>query len=100
MQLTRTHTARWPRAAGPLGNMRYPTRRHRARNRLTSSVTGTQTTTYTNDLYGRRTAKSTDAGSAAYTWDALGHLTGIASQDSTITYAYGITGMREYKSVE
>ena len=56
--------------------------------------------TYTNDLYGRRTAEITDAGSSTYTWDPLGHLTGIVSEDTTITYAYGITGMREYKSVE
>ncbi len=38
--------------------------------------------------------------SAAYTWDALGHLTSVVSQDTTITYACGITGVREYKSVE
>ena len=73
---TPSHTARRPRSAGPLGS------------------------TYTNDLYGRRTAQITDAGSSTYTWDALGHLTSVVSEDTTITYAYGITGMREYKSVE
>jgi RHS repeat-associated protein len=36
----------------------------------------------------------------AYTWDAMGHLIQVASAESTSTYAYGATGMREFASVE
>jgi RHS repeat-associated protein len=35
-----------------------------------------------------------------YDWDALGQLVSVRSEETTITYAYGITGMRELVSVE
>jgi len=80
---------------------------HDADNRLTLAVTGSSVTTYTNDLYGRRTAEITSEDPSAtavattYTWDAMGHLTGVSLDDgaTVCSYSYGATGMRESASV-
>lgn len=63
-------------------------------------VAGSAVTTCTNDLLGRRTSRVTPSGTTTYAWDPEGHLSRITSADATITYAYGITGMRESKTVE
>jgi RHS repeat-associated protein len=39
------------------------------------------------------------SGATTYTWDPLGHLTSASSATATATYAYGIFGMREQKTV-
>jgi len=78
----------------PLG---YP---YDADNRLLSSATGTETVAYVNDLYGRRTQETGGGSTVGYDWDALGQLVSVRSEETTITYAYGITGMRELVSVE
>jgi len=36
----------------------------------------------------------------AYDWDALGQLVSVTREETTISYTYGITGMRERVSVE
>ena len=71
-----------------------------ADNRLVSAVTGGVTTAYANDLYGRRRLEASGGSAVAYDWDALGHLVSVRSEEATITYAYGISGMRELVSVE
>jgi len=58
------------------------------------------TTAYGHDLYGRRTLEASGGSAVAYDWDALGQLVSVRSEEATITYAYGITGMRERVSVE
>ncbi|MCE5192282.1 MAG: hypothetical protein LLG08_11095 [Actinomycetia bacterium] len=68
-------------------------------NRLTGSVAGSSVTSFTNDLYGRRTSKVTGSAATTYTWDPASHLAALASPDATATYAYGISGMREEKTV-
>ena len=78
-----------------------------ADNRLTLAVTGSSVTTYTNDLYGRRTSEITSEDPSAtpvattYTWDAMGHLAGVSLDDgaTVCSYSYGANGMRESASV-
>jgi len=67
-------------------------------NRLLSTV-GTSTTTYTNDLLGRRTSRVTPSLSTTYTYDASGDLATITAGPNEAHYAYGPSGMRELKTI-
>ena len=57
--------------------------------RLTNSVAGSVVTTYTHDLYGRRTSAESTVSATAYTWDAAGQLAGLITPGASATYAYG-----------
>jgi len=72
-----------------------------AENRLTSRTMGGSATTYTNDVYGRRTQESSSAtGYRNYAYNELGQLLmSYEPNRATGVYYYGIDGMRAYKGV-
>jgi RHS repeat-associated protein len=73
---------------------------HDLDDRLTKAERGASSSLYINDAFGRRTARTGGLyPQTTYSWDPLGHLVGIAGAGMTVTYAYGVTGMREKATV-
>ena len=88
MQGTRTHPESRPRAAGRLGILRYPTRRHRAGNRPSGA-----TTTWTKSVWdGQQLVAELDSDGTRYTYvwgpDRTPLALKVTSGASSVTYAY------------
>lgn len=48
---------------------------------------------------GRLVSRQSGEGGTTYTWDATGHLGGLESLEASATYEYGVSGVRERKTV-
>ncbi|MDO9108440.1 MAG: RHS repeat-associated core domain-containing protein [Coriobacteriia bacterium] len=88
------------------GNLKSKTRgtgttsySYNAGNQLTVETSGSVETTHGYDEFGRLVRSASPSSVTTYTWDPLGHLSQVATEGATATYEYGISGMREAKTV-
>ena len=72
---------------------------YNAGNQLTTETSGSIETTHAYDEFGRLVRSASPSSVTTYTWDPLGHLSQVATEGAVATYEYGISGMRERKTV-